>query len=165
MLSIKFLKGFFMSFILLLSLQQVQAARPGLSQISTEKNYLRIENSELYEKTDIKVTSLGLIGFDKNMEGSLDLNFFESAQHGNAITLNGGAGFGFKWHVSAYAGLGISLGYNLDTEDFITAYYPDVGIIVDITKSFGISLSGRRYFKLYDGLDSEDVIMLGFVFR
>ena len=111
------------------------------------------------------MTSLGLIGFDNNMSGSLDLSFLESPVHGNALVVNGGAGYGFKWYVSFYAGLGITLGYNLDEEEFIAGYYPDVGIVVDITKSFGISMSGRRYFNVYDGSDSEDVIMLGFVFR
>lgn len=150
-------------FVLLFSMQSAQAEKA--TPLSTEKNYLRIENSSLYEKTDLEVTSLGLIGFDKNLAGSIDLSFLESSTNGNAIMLNAGAGFGYSWYVSFYAGLGISLGYNLDEEDFITAYYPDVGILVDITKSFGISLSGRRYFNVYDGSDSEDVVMLGFVFR
>ena len=152
-----------LSFALLLSMQSVEAAKR--TPFSTEKNYLRIGSSALYEKTDLEVTSLGLIGFDKNLEGSMDLSFMESSENGNAILLNAGAGYGYSGFVSIYAGLGIALGYNLDDDEVVTAYYPEAGFLVEITKKFGISLSGRRYFNLYDATDSDDVIMLGFVFR
>lgn len=62
-----------------------------------------------------------------------------------------------------FLGLGISLGYNWDNEDFIATYYPEAGIVVDITKNFGLTVSKKRIFNLY-GQD-EDIIMLGLVFR
>lgn len=60
-------------------------------------------------------------------------------------------------------GVRISLGYNLDDEDFIATYYPEAGIVVEITNNFGLTVSKKRIFNLY-GRD-EDIIMLGLVFR
>ena len=51
----------------------------------------------------------------------------------------------------------------LDKDETIAAYFPEVGIVADITKSFGMSLSARRYYSLYE--EDEDVIMLGLVFK
>lgn len=55
------------------------------------------------------------------------------------------------------------LGYNWDKDDYIAAYFPEVGIVMDFTKTFGITVSGKRYFNLYE--EDEDIVMLGLVFR
>ena len=65
--------------------------------------------------------------------------------------------------MSPYISIGVSLGYNWDKSDAVAAYFPEVGIIAEFTKSFGITVSGRRYYSLYD--EEDDVIMLGLVFR
>ncbi|MCW8852214.1 MAG: hypothetical protein OQK44_06065, partial [Gammaproteobacteria bacterium] len=64
---------------------------------------------------------------------------------------------------SLYLLVGVSLGYNWDQDDYITAYFPEVGMVIDFTKTFGITASGKRYFNLYDG--NENILMLGLVFR
>jgi len=39
----------------------------------------------------------------------------------------------------------------------------EAGIVVDITDNFGLTVSARRIYNLYD--QHEDIIMLGIVFR
>lgn len=138
---------------------QAQKATP----VSTEKSYLRIESTELYENGDPRVASIGVVGFDKNRAGHMDLTFMESEKEGKGLTLDAGGGYGYKGYVSMYAGLGLALGYNWDKKDVITTIYPEVGMAIDITKSFAITLSAKRYFKLYG--ETEDVLMLGVAFR
>jgi hypothetical protein len=43
--------------------------------------------------------------------------------------------------VSLYLLLGISLGYNWDKDDYITAYFPEVGIVMDFTKNLALRLA------------------------
>jgi len=97
------------------------------------------------------------------MVGHVDLSYLESDTNGNAMALDFGAGFAFNWHVSPYLSIGASLGYNWDKDEAIAAYFPEVGVVVDLAKNFGITLSGRRYYSLYE--QDEDIIMLGLVFR
>ena len=52
---------------------------------------------------------------------------------------------------------------NWDKDDYIAAYFPEVGIVMDFTKTFGITVSGKRYFNLYE--EGEDIVMLGLEFR
>ncbi len=143
--------------------QVAQAQQAAPAPVGTEKNYFRIENSTVYEETDPKITSVGVLGFDKDMVGHMDLTYIESIKDGKGLTLDAGAGYGFNWYVSMYLGLGIGLGYNWDNDEVIATYYPEAGVVIDITKSFGLTISKKRYFKLYG--ETEDVIMLGLVFR
>lgn len=134
-------------------------------QADFETKYYRIENSTLYEEQDLEITSIGLLGFNDNKEGHVDLTYIESDKKGNALAFDAGGGYVFNGdgYVSLYLGLGISLGYNDDDEDFITTLYPETGIVVNITQSFGLTISRKRYFDLYES--TQDIIMLGLVFR
>ena len=134
------------------------AARP-----SSEKYYLRLAQSKDSEKTDLDITSIGILAFKENLVGYVDLNRLESDINGNGLTLDFGGGYVFNWDVSLYLSLGASLGYNKDNSDYLAAYYPEVGIVADITKKFGITASTRRYHHLYD--ENESIVMLGLVFR
>ncbi len=143
---------------------QVAQAQSRRAAASTEKSYLRIESSALYDSEEQpEVTNFGVLGLDKDMVGHMELTLIDSVEEGKGLTLDAGGGYGFNWYVSMYVGLGLAVGYNMDNDEFITTYYPEAGIVVDITKSFGLTLSKKRYFHLYD--DHEDVIMLGLVFR
>jgi len=148
-------------FIFLLTASPVQA--------TTQKSYLRIEqNKSSYDddpliESDLKITSVGGLIFDKDMEAHVDLSYLESEKNGKGLTLDFGAGYVFSWDVSLFLGLGISLGYNKDNEDLIATYYPEAGIVLDITNTLGITVSKKRIFNLYDR--DEDIIMLGLVFR
>ena len=128
-----------------------------------DKYYLRIAHSATSSSTDLNVTSLGVLSLKGNMVGHADLSYLESDLDGKAAALDFGAGFAFNWHVSPYVSIGATLGYNWDQDKAIAAYFPEIGIVVDFTKTFGMALSGRRYYSLYE--EEEDIVMLGLVFR
>lgn len=111
----------------------------------------------------MNVSSLGVVSLKNNMVGHVDLSYLDSDTDGNAIALDFGAGFAFNWQVSPYISIGASLGYNWDKKEAIAAYFPEVGVVLDFTKSFGMNISARRYYSLYE--EDEDIIMLGLVFR
>jgi hypothetical protein len=127
------------------------------------KYYFRIETNKLTDNNDLEVSKLGALAIKENMVGHVDLAYLESDVNGNALALELGGGFAYNWYVSPYISLGVSLGYNWDKEEFIAAYYPEVGVVADISKSFGVTLSGKRYYSLYE--EDEDIVMLGLVFR
>lgn len=134
------------------------AARPG-----TEKNYLRIEQNKIDETDDLTITSLGQLVFKQDMMGHVELSQLKSDINGKAYSLEFGGGYVYNWDISLFFGLGIALGYNSDKDDYIAAYFPEAGAVIDITNTFGITANVKRYHNLYE---QEDVIvMLGLVFR
>jgi hypothetical protein len=128
-----------------------------------DKIYLRIQKEISSESDDLEVISIGGLVLKDNKFGHADLSSLKSDMNGSAVTLDLGGGFAFNWNVSLFLGLGISLGYNTDYDDTIAAYYPEAGAIWDITKKFGITVSAKRYYNLYQG--NEDLVMFGLVFR
>lgn len=128
-----------------------------------EKYYLRIAHGASTDTDDLSVTTLGVVSLKNNMIGHFDLSYLKSDLNGDALALDFGAGLAFNWYVSPYISIGASLGYNWDIDEAIAAYFPEVGILADITKTFGIALSAKRYYSLYE--EDDDVIMLGLVFR
>ena len=128
-----------------------------------DKKYLRIQQSQSSEKNDLKISSIGALVFTEDGAGHLDLTYLESDKHGDVLGLDFGGGYVFNWDLSLYLGLGVSLGYNRDKEDFNASYYPEASIILDITSTFGISGSVKRHQHLYG--ENDAVVMLGLVFR
>lgn len=128
-----------------------------------DKLYFRIGYGATPDTNDLSVSSLGVVSLKNNMIGHADLSYLDSDMDGSALALDFGAGIAYNWYVSPYISVGASLGYNWDNDETIAAYFPEVGIVADITKSFGMSLSARRYYSLYE--EDEDVIMLGLVFK
>ena len=128
-----------------------------------EKNYLIIEHNILSDNDDLDITSVGALSLKGNMVGFAKLSYLESGISGKGSTLDFGGGYSFNGDVSLYLLLGVSLGYNWDKDDYITAYFPEVGIVMDFTKIFGITVSGKRYFNLYE--EDVNIVMLGLVFR
>ena len=128
-----------------------------------EKFYLRIVHGESQDTSELNVTTLGVVSLNNNMIGHVDLSYLDSDTDGEAAALDFGAGLAFNWYVSPYLSIGASLGYNWDNDEAIAAYFPELGVLVDVTKRFGITLSGRRYYSLYQ--EDEDIIMLGLLFR
>ena len=139
----------------------------GLSGVAADaqpdKYYLRIGHGESHNSNEINVTTLGVVSLKGNMMGHFDLSYLDSDTNGQAAALEFGAGFAFNWYVSPYLSIGATLGYNWDKDEAVAAYFPELGVVVDVTKRFGITFSGRRYYSLYQ--EDEDVIMLGLVFR
>ena len=111
----------------------------------------------------MNIASIGMVSLKGNMIGLGKLSYLESDINGKGSTLDFGGGYSFNNDISLYLLLGASLGYNWDKDDYIAAYFPEVGIVMDFTKTFGISVSGKRYFNLYE--KDEDIVMFGLVFR
>ena len=128
-----------------------------------DKYYLRIAHGLASESNEFNVTSLGVVSFKNTMVGHVDLAYLDSDTDGKAFALDFGAGFVFNWFLSPYLSIGASLGYNRDREEAIAAYYPEVGAVLDVSSTFGMSISARRYYSLYE--QDENIIMLGLVFR
>jgi hypothetical protein len=127
------------------------------------KNYLHIEQSKLSDENDLEITSLGALVFRGNKAGHINLTRLESKTNGDGLALEFGGGFVYNWDVSLFLGFGVTLGVNSDSDDSIAAYYPEIGVVMDITKTLGITASHRRYHNLYE--ENGDVVMLGLVFR
>jgi hypothetical protein len=127
-----------------------------------DKYYFRIGYGTAPDTNDLNVSSLGVVSFKNNMMGHVDLSYLDSDMNGSALALDFGAGLAYNWYVSPYITIGASLGYNWDSDETIAAYFPEVGIVADITKTFGMSFSARRYYSLYE--EDEDVFMIGLVF-
>ncbi len=132
------------------------------AQAESTKNYLRIERSLPAENNDLTVTSIGGLLFNNNAGSHVDLSYLESDTSGNGLTLDIGGNYVFRWEVSLFAGIGVALGYNWDNDDYIASYYPEVGAVYEITQKFGITISGKRYFNLYN--KPENIIKLGLLF-
>jgi hypothetical protein len=128
-----------------------------------EKFYVRIAHSLSQDDSDLTNTSIGAVALENNMIGYADLTYLDSDKNGKALALEFGAGLAYDWHLSPYLAIGASLGYNWDKEEYIAAYFPEVGMIVNFTRAFGMSLSAKRYYSLYE--EDEDVVMLGLVIR
>lgn len=136
----------------------------GVSASATpDKYYLVIEKTVSSDINDLDITSTGMLSLKGNAAGYVKLSYLESDINGNGSTLDLAGGYALNSGISLYLLLGVSLGYNWDKDDYITAYFPEAGIVIDVTKTFGITVSGKRYFNLYD--NDEDIVMLGLVFR
>ena len=129
----------------------------------SEKMYARIAYGATPDTQELNLTSIGVISFENNMVGHVDLGYLDSDTDGKAAVLDLGAGLAFSWLVSPYLSIGASLGYNWDQSEAIAAYFPEVGVVVDFSRSFGVSLSARRYYSLYE--QEENMVMLGLVFK
>jgi len=132
------------------------------AQAGAKKNYLQIERSLPTENNDLTITTIGGLLFDKNAGSHIDLTYLESDANGNGLTLDVGGSYVFRWHVSFFAGMGVALGYNWDNDDYIASYYPEAGAVYEVTKRFGVTFSGKRYFNLSD--KPENIIKLGLLF-
>lgn len=132
------------------------------AKAETSKNYLRIERSLSNERDDLTVTSIGGLVFKENTAAHIDLSYLESDINGDGLALDLGVGYVFNWDVSLFLGVGVSLGHNWDNDDAIAAYYPEAGLVVELAKSFGLTVSAKRYFNLYD--ENEDIVKIGLLF-
>lgn len=138
-----------------------------LSSISAtaapDKHYLVIEHNTSSDKSELNITSLGMLSLEDSISSFAKLSYLESDTDGKGSTLDLGGGYTFSGDLSLYFLFGVSLGYNWDKDDYIAAYFPEVGIVMDLTNTFGITVSGKRYFNLYE--EDEDIVMFGLVFR
>ena len=80
------------------------------------------------------------------------------------MALDLGGGVSYSAGATFFLGIGFLLGYNFDDRDPIGAYYPQAGVIIQITKTFGITATGRRYSDLYRNIEDENIVMFGLLF-
>ncbi|HGX91758.1 MAG TPA: hypothetical protein ENK35_00415 [Candidatus Tenderia sp.] len=129
-----------------------------------EETFLRIERSKQTEEMGLRVTSLGVFGTNKGKIGHMDLSYIESADNGDGLALDFGAGVSFRAGATFFLGAGFLLGYNSDNSDFISAYYPQVGVVAHLTKTFALMVTGKRYYALYDNSEDENIVTFGLLF-
>ena len=146
--------------VILLSFNSYTAAT---ASPQPDKMYARLAYGTSPDTHELNLTSIGVISFENNLVGHVDLGYLDSDTDGQAAVLDLGAGLAFSWYVSPYLSIGASLGYNWDKDEAIAAYFPEVGVVVDFSRTFGMTLSARRYYSLYE--QDEDMVMLGLVFR
>jgi hypothetical protein len=127
------------------------------------KYYLRIAHNNPSENNDLDITSIGMLSFTDNLIAHLDFTHVDSVKNGQALALDLGGGYAYTGDVALFLSFGLSFGYNWGNDDYIASYFPEAGIVMDFTKSFGITVSGRRYFSLYG--EEENIVMLGLLFR
>lgn len=129
----------------------------------SDKNYLRIEQNKSSVKNDYKISSIGALAFKKDILGHVDLTYFESEINGSELALELGGGYVFNGKISLFLGVGVSIGYNQDKDDFVADYFPEAGVVLDVTPTFGFTANVKRYYKRYE--KDEDIVMFGLVFR
>ncbi|MCF6336698.1 MAG: hypothetical protein L3J84_01920 [Gammaproteobacteria bacterium] len=135
---------------------------PGLTfGANAGENFLRIEKST-QSNADLRIISIGGFGFDDGKIGHVDLSYIKSVNEGDSLAMDAGAAYAYNAGATFFVGGGFLLGYNWDKNGVIGAFYPEAGVVINITKSAGVILSTKRYFNLYD--NTEDVIMFGLLF-
>ena len=130
---------------------------------AAKKSFLRLEQNQRSELNDFKITSIGGLVIEDNMEAHIDLLHLESDMIGNSMALDFGGGYVFGGDISLFLGVGISLDYNFDSDVFKDKYYSEAGVVLDITNRFSITARKQHFFHQAD--DYEEIIMMGLLFR
>ena len=128
----------------------------------TQSN-LRIEINEPSEFNDLDIKSFGALIFENGKQAHMDLLYSESLLIGDSMALDLGGGYVFGSNVAVFIGLGASIEYNFDTEEFYDKYYSEVGVVVNLTNQLGLTARQLHFFNQAD--DYEEVIMIGLLFR
>lgn len=133
------------------------------SALAYDSSNLRIEKNEPSETNDLTINSLGALEFSSDMQAHIDLIYLQSNTIGNSVALDFGGGYVYGDAFSMFLGVGISLEYNMDFEDFNDKYYAEAGAVLDLTNRISITVRQQLYFN--QPVDYEEVIMLGLLFR
>ena len=129
----------------------------------TEESFFLIETNKQTD-LDIKITSVGAFGLNNGRVGHLNLSYIESAGDGNTLALDLGGGVAYHAGLTYFFSVGFLLGYNRDNSDYIAAYYPEIGVVAQIAKTFGLIATGRKYSNLYSSIEDENIVMFGLLF-
>ncbi|MDH5612806.1 MAG: hypothetical protein OEY66_10170 [Gammaproteobacteria bacterium] len=131
--------------------------------LAADKSYLRLEQSKDSDLNDYKTTSIGALIFESNSQSHIDLLHLESDSMGNSLALDFGTGYVFPGDISIFLGVGLSLDYNFDTDDFNDKYYSEAGAVIDVARNISITARIQHFYHQPDEL--EEVVMLGLLFR
>jgi|GEM_PF-6526065 len=107
------------------------------------------------------ITTIGMFGARGGTSIHWDLAKYEDSQHGEAWGTEFGAGYLLPTRVHIFIGAGVVAGYRRNGGEYFAAWYPEFGAVVPLTDGFGVSVSHKRYQKLYQ--QTEDVLMFGLV--
>lgn len=108
-----------------------------------------------------RVTTLGIYGVRSGTAARWDLAHYDDPQRGEAWATEFGAGYLLPTRVNVFIGGGVVAGYRRTGGEYFGAWYPEIGAVVPLTDGWGVSVSQRRYQKLYQ--KNEDVLMFGLV--
>jgi len=128
----------------------------------TENAYLALETNKP-SKDGPLVVSIGAFGVGSGKGTHINLAYIEARNKEKSVVLDLGVSVALKRSIfTIYVGGGGLVGYNGSREKLVRGYYPEAGILIDITKKFGLIASGKRYINLFS--ETEDVVMLGLLF-
>lgn len=108
-----------------------------------------------------RITTLGVYAARAGTSAHFDVAQYDDPQRGEAWATEFGAGYLLPTRVNVFIGGGIVAGYRRTGGDYFAAWYPEVGAVIPLTDGLGVSVSKRRYQKLYQ--KNEDVLMFGLV--
>jgi len=128
--------------------------------VQVDKTYLRLAQSDESTEHDLEIVSIGSLALSADRVGHFDLTRIESVKNGDAYTLDFGGGYNYQ---GLYFSFGIALGRNGDTDENLFAYYPEVGLVLDVTNELAATISAKRYHRLYR--EDEMVVMIGLLVR
>ncbi len=128
----------------------------------TENAYLALETNKRSKDGPLLV-SIGAFGVGNDKGTHINLVYLEAPNKEKSAALDLGVSVALKRSIfTIYVGGGGLIGYNGSREKLVRGYYPEVGILIDITKKFGLIASGKRYINVFP--ETEDVVMLGLIF-
>jgi len=107
------------------------------------------------------ITTIGMYGVRSGTAAHWDIAQYNDPQQGEAWATEFGAGYLLPTRVNVFIGGGFVAGYRRKGGEYFGAWYPEVGAVMLLTDGLGVSVSRKRYQKLFQQL--EDVVMFGFV--
>lgn len=130
---------------------------------AADKSYLRLEKNKSSDLNDLKITTIGGLVYENEKQAHLGLTHLESDVVGDSLALDFGGGYVFGRDISLFLGVGVSLDYNYDNDDFNDRYFAEAGVVLDLSNKFSISVRQQHFFNRSD--DYEEVVMFGLLFR
>ena len=130
---------------------------------ASNSSNLRIEKNEPSDVNDLSIKSIGALEFKNDMAAHIDLSYLESDVIGNSVALDFGAGYVFGGATALFIGLGMSLDFNLDHDDFSDKYYYEAGVVLDVSRE--LSITARKQIFFNQAEEYEEIIMMGLLFR
>lgn len=133
--------------------------------LAAETTLLRIEQRKESEGFP-RVTTIGAfgIGIGNGKMAHMDISYMENerdavsgAKPGNAWGFELGVGYLIPTQVTLFIGGGFLLA--MQKGDFIKTYFPEAGILFQVSDGVALTASKKRYMKLHG--DTEDVIAFG----
>ena len=142
---------------LLFLLIDANAAAPAIDPETSMLQLAQRKNSQ----GEPLITTIGMFGARGGTSIHWDLAKYEDSQHGEAWGTEFGAGYLLPTRVPIFIGAGVVAGYRRTGGEYFAAWYSEFGAVVPLTDGFGVSVSRKRYQKLYQ--QTEDVLMFGLV--